>query len=67
MIFSAWQNGLVWQRHTVSGAHMSRLRQRTRAFDAERGHTCASNWKPLGLTKGFQRQCADYFQKHGRP
>ena len=31
--------------------------------------TCykASNWKPLGLTKGFQRQRADYFQKHGRP
>ena len=31
--------------------------------------TCykASNWKPLGLTKGFQRHRADYFQKHGRP
>ncbi len=31
--------------------------------------TCykASNWEPLGLTKGFQRHRADYFQKHGRP
>ena len=31
--------------------------------------TCykASNWKPLGLTKGFQRHRADYFQKHDRP
>ena len=26
--------------------------------------TCykASNWEPLGLTKGFQRHRADYFQ-----
>lgn len=31
--------------------------------------TCykASNWEPLGLTKGFQRHRADYFQQHGRP
>ena len=31
--------------------------------------TCykASNWEPLGLTKGFQRHRADYFRKHGRP
>ena len=31
--------------------------------------TCykASNWEPLGLTKGFQRHRADYFHKHGRP
>ena len=31
--------------------------------------TCykASNWEPIGLTKGFQRHRADYFQKHGRP
>ena len=31
--------------------------------------TCykASNWEPLGLTKGFQRHRADYFQKHARP
>ena len=31
--------------------------------------TCykASNWEPLGQTKGFQRHRADYFQKHGRP
>jgi len=31
--------------------------------------TCykASNWTPLGLTKGFERHRADYFQKHGRP
>ena len=31
--------------------------------------TCykASNWKPLGLTKGFERHRADYFRKHGRP
>ena len=31
--------------------------------------TCykASNWEPLGLTKGFQRHRADFFQKHGRP
>lgn len=31
--------------------------------------TCykASNWKPLGLTKGFERHRADYFKKHGRP
>ena len=31
--------------------------------------TCykASNWTALGLTKGFQRHRADYFQKHGRP
>ena len=31
--------------------------------------TCykASNWEPLGLTKGFQRHRADYFQEHGRP
>lgn len=31
--------------------------------------TCykASNWEPLGLTKGFQRHRADYLQKHGRP
>jgi len=31
--------------------------------------TCykATNWKPLGLTKGFQRHRADYFRKHGRP
>ena len=31
--------------------------------------TCykASNWAPLGLTKGFGRHRADYFQKHGRP
>ena len=31
--------------------------------------TCykASNWKPLGLTKGFQRHRADYFLKHARP
>ena len=31
--------------------------------------TCykASNWKPLGLTKGFRRHRADYFQKHDRP
>ena len=31
--------------------------------------TCykASNWTPLGLTKGFQPHRADYFQKHGRP
>ncbi len=30
--------------------------------------TCykASNWEPLGLTKGFQRHRADYFQQHGR-
>jgi len=30
--------------------------------------TCykASNWKPLGLTQGFQRHRADYFHKHGR-
>ena len=31
--------------------------------------TCykASNWQPLGLTKGFERHRADYFRKHGRP
>ena len=31
--------------------------------------TCykASNWEPLGLTKGFQRHRADYFHEHGRP
>ena len=31
--------------------------------------TCykATNWKPLGLTKGFERHRADYFRKHGRP
>jgi hypothetical protein len=31
--------------------------------------TCykASNWTPLGLTKGFERHRADFFQKHGRP
>lgn len=31
--------------------------------------TCykASNWKPLGLTKGFQRHRADYFLKQDRP
>jgi hypothetical protein len=31
--------------------------------------TCykASNWKPLGLTKGFERHRADYFRKHDRP
>lgn len=31
--------------------------------------TCykASNWEPLGLTKGFQRHRIDYYQKHGRP
>lgn len=31
--------------------------------------TCykASNWLPLGLTKGFQRHRADYFRKHDRP
>ncbi len=31
--------------------------------------TCykASNWEPLGLTKGFGRHRADYFQKHDRP
>ncbi len=29
--------------------------------------TCykATNWKPLGLTKGFERHRADYFRKHG--
>lgn len=27
----------------------------------------AADWKPLGLTKGFQRHRADYFKKHGRP
>ena len=31
--------------------------------------TCykASNWEPLGLTKGFQRHRIDYYKKHGRP
>lgn len=31
--------------------------------------TCykASNWEPLGKTKGFQRHRADYFQEHKRP
>ncbi len=31
--------------------------------------TCykASNWKRLGLTKGFERHRGDYFKKHGRP
>jgi hypothetical protein len=31
--------------------------------------TCykASNWQPLGLSKGFERHRADYFRKHGRP
>jgi len=31
--------------------------------------TCykASNWEPLGLSKGFERHRADYFRKHGRP
>jgi len=31
--------------------------------------TCykATNWQPLGLTKGFGRHRADYFRKHGRP
>ena len=31
--------------------------------------TCykATNWKPLGLTKGFERHRADYFRKHDRP
>ena len=31
--------------------------------------TCykASNWTPLGLSKGFQRHRADYFLKHNRP
>lgn len=31
--------------------------------------TCykATNWVPLGLTKGFERHRADFYQKHGRP
>lgn len=31
--------------------------------------TCykASNWTPLGMTKGFERHRADYFREHGRP
>jgi hypothetical protein len=31
--------------------------------------TCykASNWLPLGQTKGFKRHRADYYQHHGRP
>ena len=31
--------------------------------------TCykATNWTPLGLTKGFKRHRADFFRKHGRP
>lgn len=31
--------------------------------------TCykASNWQPLGLTKGFERHRADFFRKHDRP
>lgn len=31
--------------------------------------TCyrASNWEALGLTKGFERHRADFFQKHQRP
>jgi len=31
--------------------------------------TCykASNWQPLGFSKGFERHRADYFRKHGRP
>ena len=31
--------------------------------------TCykATNWKPLGLTKGFERHKIDYFREHGRP
>ena len=31
--------------------------------------TCykASNWKRLGLTKGFERHRGDYFKKHGGP
>jgi hypothetical protein len=31
--------------------------------------TCykASNWQPLGLSKGFERHRADYFRKHDRP
>lgn len=31
--------------------------------------TCykASNWTPLGLTKGYERHRADYFKEHGRP
>lgn len=31
--------------------------------------TCykATNWKALGLTKGFERHRADYFRKHDRP
>ena len=31
--------------------------------------TCynAANWKPLGLTKGFERHRADFFHKHDRP
>lgn len=31
--------------------------------------TCykATNWQPLGLSKGFERHRADYFRKHDRP
>jgi hypothetical protein len=31
--------------------------------------TCykATNWAPLGLSKGFERHRADYFRRHGRP
>jgi ribosomal protein S15P/S13E len=31
--------------------------------------TCynAADWKPVGLTRGFQRHRADFFTKHGRP